>query len=125
MEHPDATEQRKDNAKVLLYHIEMLFDELGYEPPVSPNTGTQISGSKNGHGDGGFRLQSSTTGAPGSSHKEGQAVDIYDPQGDLDRMLTNSLLESFDLYREAPMSTPGWCHLTTRAPRSGRRTFVP
>jgi hypothetical protein len=29
------------------------------------------------------------------------------------------------LYREDPGSTPGWVHLTTRAPKSGRRTFIP
>jgi len=122
---PDATEERLTNAKELLKRIDLLFDYLEYEPPVCPNTGTQISGSLHGEGDGGFRLQSSKTGAAKSSHKEGQAIDIYDPYNQLDDMLSDKILEKFNLYREHPSATPHWCHLTTRAPRSGNRTFYP
>ena len=92
---------------------------------ICPNTGTQISGSKGGSGDGGFRLTTATTGAPGSSHKEARAVDVYDPKGHLDDWLTDAKLETYGLYREAPSATLGWCHLSTRPPRSGKRTFNP
>lgn len=100
---------------------------------IDPDTGSQISGSKGGAGDGGFRLPTATTGSPHSSHKEAKAVDVYDPIGKLDDWLSeydgpdwgNGVLEQFALYREAPTATPGWCHLTTRAPGSGRRTFNP
>ena len=125
IDSPDATEERQMNAADLLEKVGKLLAYLEYEPPICPNTGTQISGSKNGDGDGGFRLQSSRTGAAHSSHKEGQAVDIYDPRNRLDGMLSNNMLSMFELYREHPSSTPGWCHLTTRAPRSGNRTFYP
>ncbi len=98
-----------------------------------PNTGTQISGSKGGSGDGGFRLATATTGATNSAHKEAMAVDVYDPAGALDEWLDafehgvgdNTMLEQHGLYREAPASTPSWTHLQTRRPRSGRRTFQP
>ena len=68
-----------------------------------------------------------------SSHKEARAVDVYDPSDRLDEWLDtfehgdgdNTRLEQHGLYREAPASTPTWCHLTTRAPHSGRRTFAP
>lgn len=101
--------------------------------PVCPNTGSEISGSKGGSGDGGFRLSTATTGAATSSHKEARAVDVYDPGGRLDEWLDqfehgvgdNSKLAEYGLYREAPSATPGWCHLSTRAPKSGRRTFNP
>jgi|SRR5687768_15831248 len=125
IDHPDATEERKENARDLLERVNKLFAYLEYEPKICPNTGTQISGSLHGEGDGGFRLQTSKTGAAKSSHKEGQAVDVYDPYGRLDGMLNNKILSMFELYREHPEETPGWCHLTTRAPRSGRRTFYP
>ena len=100
---------------------------------VCPNTGTQISGSKGGSGDGGFRLSSSTTGSARSSHKEAKAVDVYDPGGHLDDWLDdfeidvgdNLKLAEHGLYREAPNATSGWCHLSTRRPASGRRTFNP
>jgi len=101
--------------------------------PTCPNTGTQISGSKGGSGDGGFRLQTSTTGSTHSSHKEAKAVDVYDPEGRLDEWLDdfehgdgkNDMLATHGLFREAAASTPGWTHLTTRPPHSGRRTFTP
>ena len=96
-----------------------------YDYWICPNTGSQISGSKGGQGDGGYRTPESTTGAPTSSHKEARGVDVYDPKNDLDDWLTDEMLEMFSLYREAPPSTPGWCHLTDRAPKSGRRTFLP
>jgi len=125
MQHPNATPERVANGIELLTRVSELLEYLEYVPPICPNTGTQISGSKGGSGDGGFRLQTSGTGAKKSSHKEGQAVDIYDPRGVLDDLLSDEILDNHDLYREHPDDTPGWCHLTTRAPRSGRRTFHP
>lgn len=92
---------------------------------IDPDTGTQISGSRGGNGDGGFRLPTATTGKGLSSHKEARGIDIYDPHNLLDNWLTDAILEQYGLYREHPDSTPGWCHLTTRAPGSGLRTFQP
>lgn len=114
----------------------------GFEAPTCPNTGTQISGSKGGQGDGGFRLPTATTGGEHSSHKilyvqlaDGtwirddanarSGVDVYDPGDKLDRILSDADLERFGLYREHPDTTPGWCHLTDRPPHSGKRTFMP
>ena len=122
------TQEHEENATALLKQVNALIDEAeatGFVRAICPNTGTEISGSKGGSGDGGFRLQTATTGAPNSSHKTAQAVDVYDPGGHLDDWMQDDVLESYDLYREAPNSTYGWCHLTTRAPRSGNRTFTP
>jgi len=65
--------------------------------------------------------------APNSKHMTGQAVDISDPDGDLDEWLntTRSALEAIDLYLEHPSATKGWCHLQTKAPKSGNRVFYP
>ena len=115
-------------AQHMLESVNELLDEAeaaGIPRQICPNTGSEISGSKGGSGDGGFRLPGATTGAATSSHKEARAVDVYDPKGHLDDWLTDEILEKYELYREAPNATVGWCHLSTRAPRSGKRTFNP
>lgn len=127
--HPDATPIRKACAFTLLERVNALLEhaasEGAYDWPIDPDTGTNISGSKGGAGDGGFRLSTATTGRPGSSHKEGEGVDVFDPENTLDAWLTDEVLEQHGLHREHPDDTPGWCHLQTRAPGSGRRTFKP
>ena len=126
---PDCTLDCRNSAAILLDRVNHLLDEAfmngSYRDDIDPDTGTQISGSRNGNGDGGFRLLSSTTGALHSAHKLGKAVDVYDPRNELDDWLTDELLAQFELYREAPTSTQGWCHMQTLAPGSGHRTFIP
>ena len=95
-----------------------------YSYPIDPDTDTTISGKKNGTGGGGFRLQDEE-GAKHSSHKEAKAVDVFDPDDELDNNTTDEELEAHGLYREHPSATPGWMHLTTRPPSSRHRTFYP
>ena len=92
---------------------------------ADPDTGTLISGAKGGSGDGGFRAPESGTGAPTSSHREARGLDVYDSSNLLDNWIDDDCLTRHGLYREHPDATPGWCHLTTRSPGSGRRTFRP
>ncbi len=134
------------SARELLLRVNALTIEAerdgAFVRQACPNTGTEISGSKGGNGDGGFRLDTATTGGAHSSHKilyvqladgswrldplAAQAgVDVFDPDGQLDAWITDEILERHELYREHPDSTPGWCHLTMRAPHSGHRTFQP
>lgn len=123
-ESEDWTPDRKANAEVLLEKVNPLLEAAeanGVPLDMNPKTGSLVSGTQYG----GFRPQSCPEGAPRSSHKEGQAVDVYDPHGYLDRWLTDLILEKNGLYREHPADTNGWCHLTTRAPGSGRRSFHP
>lgn len=121
------------------------------KPQIDPDTGSEISGKEHGSGGGGFRAEDEE-GSKYSSHKilyrqnqkgewlpdpeaiAGAGLDDYDPGDQLDNWIStfdreggarNEVLERHGLYREAPAKTPGWCHLTTRAPRSGRRTFEP
>ena len=125
----EHTPDQEQCAIYLLNHVNALLDaahEAGaYDYEIDPDTGTQISGSKGGSGDGGFRLPASTTGSPTSSHKEAKGVDVYDPQGRLDAWITRKILIKYNLYREHPDKTLGWMHLTTRCPGSGCRTFLP
>ena len=66
-------------------------------------------------------------GAKKSSHLTGCACDIADADGKLaDYIMTNpELLEECDLYAENPEKTKGWVHLSSLAPKSGKRIFNP
>jgi len=125
-------------ARDLLWRVEALWAEAvadGVPRHIDPDTGTEISGSRGGAGDGGFRLPTATTGQGLSSHKEARGVDPFDKDDEFDNWLNqfessdgeggNSKLEEYGLHREHPSTTRTWCHLTTRAPRSGKRTFYP
>ena len=117
------------NALTLLYRVNNLIaaytTDTGKLPEINPITGSQVSGSKGG--DGGFRLPTSTTGSSKSAHKQGMAIDLVDHDQHLDKWLDAKpdALIKYDLYREASASTPNWCHLSTRKPLSGKRTFSP
>ena len=117
------------NALTLLYRVNNLIaaytTDTGKLPEINPITGSQVSGSKGG--DGGFRLPTSTTGSSKSAHKQGMAIDLVDHDQHLDKWLDAKpdALIKYDLYREASASTPNWCHLSTRKPLSGKRTFAP
>lgn len=121
---PDLTVEREANAATLLEDVNPLLKEAGsagIKLEMNPQTRSLVSGVSYG----GFRPQECPQGAPHSAHKEGLAVDIYDPHGALDRWLTDLILEKYGLYREHPDDTVGWCHLSSRAPGSGKRTFHP
>jgi hypothetical protein len=127
--NPEVTETFKLNAQGLLDRVNDLLGEARvvgvYQDWIDVDTGTRISGTRGGSGDGGFRLSTSTTGAPGSQHRKARAVDIVDPVNNLDVWLTDECLSRHGLYREEPSKTPKWCHLSSHPPSSGKRTFVP
>lgn len=121
---PDWNEERQEAAVAMLDKVNDLLAEAeahGVLLDENPRTGSLVSGITFG----GFRPQDCPQGAPHSAHKEGRAVDVYDPMGLLDKWITDALLARHGLYREAPVSTLGWSHLTDRAPGSGQRTFNP
>ena len=133
---PHSAAQADNAVEVLKRRNDLRADWMrstGKTCPIDPDTGCEISGVERGDGDGGFRTPGSRTGAAGSSHRDARAVDDYDPQDEFDTWLDqfetgdgwNTKLEEHDLYREHPSATKGWCHLTTRAPGSGKRTFYP
>lgn len=122
---PHTPEQEEAATDLLLRVNTMLTEEFAWNFPTDADTGTPISGAKNGYGDGGFRMPTATTGRSASSHKEAKGVDVYDPKNWLDNNITNLTLEKYGLYREHPDCTITWCHLTTRQPASGKRTFYP
>lgn len=122
--HPDATDEVLHHASVLLVPVNDLLNEAfeaGVDLTINPQTKTHVAGITYG----GFRPQCCTQGAVSSSHKVGRGIDIYDPLNALDNWITDAILTKHDLYREAPLATKGWCHLTDRAPASKKRTFLP
>jgi len=127
--NPEVTELMRLNATGLLDRVNDLLAEAReageYNNWIDVDTGTCVSGTKGGSGDGGFRLSYSTTGARNSQHRHARAVDVYDPHNTLDTFISDTLLMRHGLYREAPGKTPGWCHLQSVPPSSGRHTFLP
>ncbi len=65
--------------------------------------------------------------SPRSRHITCQAIDLGDDDGSLDAWCMAHLdaLASLGLWLEHPRATPGWCHVQTVPPRSGRRVFCP
>ena len=125
----DLTPERQANAQRLLKAVNSLIMQ-GMKDKIlfldNPRTKCQIAGEKNG----GFRPQDCPIGAPNSAHKEGLAVDLYDPVGAIDRWLMDSptamkKYEELGLYFEAPASTIGWSHWSLKRPPSGKRFFIP
>lgn len=132
-DHPAITPLIRASAESMLAAVNDLLVwayEHGWKPRKNPHTGTLVSGQDNG----GWRPPDCPIGAAKSAHKQGRAVDIYDPDGALDKLISeydsanglqNTVLEQFDLYREHPGATSGWCHLSDRPTSDGRRNFWP
>ena len=103
----------------------MLAKSAGVTMERHPRTGTAVSS--------GWRpptVNAATpNAAPNSKHMTGQAIDLYDPDGDLDEWLMTpdgqKVLADLGVWMEHPAATKGWCHLQSLPPRSGRRVFYP
>lgn len=123
---PDWTDERSAQAERLIAacaKLQALMVADGVKFQINPRTGTTISGEIYG----GFRPQSCKEGAPHSAHKEGQAVDRYDPLNEIDNWIMDhqDVLVTCGIYIEHPSATPGWSHWGIRAPASGRHVFYP
>jgi len=134
-ESPDWNEEREDNANLLIAactKLQALMESDGVHFPLHEHTGTGLhprnrDSSISGETYGGFRPQDCPIGAPHSAHKEGLAVDRYDPGDLIDQFLLRrvDLLNQCGIYIEAPSTTPGWSHWTIRSPASGHVIFYP
>lgn len=64
--------------------------------------------------------------APRSRHMTGQAIDIEDPEGELDEWLISAagqaLAAEVGLWYEHPSQTKSWCHVQTTPQASYART---
>ena len=110
---PECTDLVRQNAAELIKRVNPLLEELGVNPSVNSGFRTSTSNDK------------TANAAKKSSHMEGKAVDLHDPDNALEKQVTVELLEKYDLYKEDSSATPGWVHLTTRPPGSKHRIFKP
>lgn len=62
-----------------------------------------------------------------SQHMSGNAIDVYDPKGQVKHFIAEHLhlFEDSQIYFEAFQSTPNWVHMQSVAPASGNRFFAP
>lgn len=116
----------RDNAEMTRVCVNDLLTRMaadGIVPEASPITLTPVTS--------GWRpvaINAATPGAAARSlHITCEAIDLFDPEGELDDWCMSHLqdLQDCALYLEHPAATKGWCHLQTRAPRSGKRVFYP
>lgn len=132
LESPDLSPTRAANIRGRLlpaaWALQRRLMERGLVFEINPKTGTIISGTQYG----GFRPQDCPEGAPHSNHKEGLAVDVFDPGHRIDGALLASptLLDECGVWIEHPDVTivdagAGWSHWQCVPPRSGRRMFYP
>lgn len=120
----DLTPEIVRNAAHLLRRVNTLI-ALMHDVELSPHpvTGTPISS--------GWRPPavnaSMRNAAPRSRHMSGQAVDMWDPEGEIDAWCFEhqDLLAEVGLWLEHPSATKSWAHLQSTPPRSGRRIFYP
>lgn len=124
----DITPAISANIDRLLSKVNALIAYLQQDKvnvPINMKTRSQISGELNG----GFRPQDCSVGAPNSNHKQGLAVDLFDPLGKIDEWVTNpsnlKKIQALDLYFEDKSKTDGWCHVQIVPPRSGKRWYMP
>lgn len=119
----ELTGEIRANADDLLRKVNRLFDLAGITLENSPITGSPITS--------GWRPPAVNASVPGaalrSKHMTGQAIDLFDPDGDLDDWCTANAnrLAAVGLWLEHPLATKGWCHLQTVPPKSGNRIFYP
>lgn len=115
----DWSEEIKRNADDLLLRVNLLLPFMvGVDFEAHPVTRSLVSS--------GWRPPSVNAGipnaAPRSKHMTGQAIDLYDPDGDLDAWCWNhsDILSrpEIDLYQEHPSATRGWLHLQSVPPKS-------
>lgn len=111
----DLTPEIVTNAVILVERVHKLLKVFGEERDITS----------------GWRPPSVNGNTPGaalrSKHMTGQAIDLADPEGDLDDWCMDHLdmLEHFELWLEHPSATKNWCHLQSLPPKSNKRVFYP
>lgn len=112
-EYP-LSEQLEENLGILLTSINTLLSLYQKDVKVS-------SGYRPGH------YNTDAGGAQNSAHSTCQAIDFFDLDGAMDMYCLANLpiLKRCGLYLEAPTSTIGWTHVSSRRPASGARVFIP
>jgi len=120
----DPSEEVEASAEELLIRVNSLLAVINMTHPG-------ISGAMYPKVNSGWRPASYNAKVPGaavkSKHITGHAIDLSDPDGEMDELLLANpkLLELAGLWLEHPAATKNWSHWQSLAPRSGNRIFFP
>lgn len=115
----EITDAIKENAIDLLRRINLLLPFMhNVDFEINPRTGTLVSS--------GWRPKSVNNATPGaapkSKHVTGQAIDLYDPDGEIKTWCYENqdilARPEIDLYIEHPSATKGWLHAQSVPPKS-------
>ena len=111
----DLTAEIQSNVLILLARVNRALEAFGESRAVTSGWRPPLVNA------------STTNAALKSKHMTGQAVDLADPDGDLDDWCLENpdLLQQFELWQEHPSATKGWTHLQSVPPKSGKRVFYP
>ena len=123
--HLLGPDMRREAARTVEVVNQLLLRMTGVDFETSPRTGSIVSS--------GWRPPDINSGTPGaaprSKHLMCRAVDLYDPDGDIDEWCYSTVglvaMADVGLWLEHPAATKGWCHLQTVPPGSKRRVFFP
>lgn len=115
----------ESNALTLLALVNKLLEHCPISLDIHPVNQSYVSS--------GWRPPSVNAATPNaaakSKHMTGQAIDIYDPEGDFDNWLMSQdgqrKLVELGLWIEHPSATKGWSHLQSVPPNSKNRVFYP
>lgn len=115
--HPELTEEVIKNANNLLDKVNKFLTELGIKD-------AKVSS--------GFRPSSVNSSIPNAAkrslHMSCQAIDLVDPKGELDDLVSknDALKKKYGLWQESSKATPTWLHLDIKD-RGVRKdnTFIP
>jgi len=126
-----VTSDIESNISVIVSRANKLLDAV-----VAAGVPLEINARGN-HVNSGYRPPEFNATVPGaalrSKHMRGLAIDIFDPEGEIDNWLLSQqdaggeipLLSDIGLWLEHPSATKGWCHVQCVPPGSKRRVFYP
>lgn len=128
--HPALSDAVRTHVTQTCYVVNVictLAEHAGVLLENDPDTGTSISGIKDGVGGGGWTPPEIARGASNSPHYDGNAIDRFDPKRQLMRWCLKNVQKLVDLgvYMEHPQWTSVWCHFQRVPPRSHSRWYVP
>lgn len=120
-----STDLRREAQRTVEVVNKLLLRVTGVTWDISPRTGSIVSS--------GWRPPDVNAGTPGaaprSKHLLCRAVDLYDPDGDIDEWCMSTAgqaaMTEVGIWLEHPSATKGWSHWQTVPPGSGRRVFYP
>lgn len=117
----ELTDEIRANAEDTVDKANQLLEEAGMRKIEQVNSGWRPKGVND----------ATANAASRSLHLVAKAIDIYDPDGDLDKWCLRNLdvLKVIGLWQEHPGWTDGWCHVQTVGPgfppKPGPRVFIP